>query len=64
MKIKDGNYKLTLQEPITVECSLFLIQCLQHDEVDRISIDEIQKHPFVSADMQERNLTKIKIGEF
>ena len=24
-KINDGRYKLTLQEPITIECSLFLI---------------------------------------
>ena len=27
-KINDGRYKLTLKEQITIQCSLFLIQCL------------------------------------
>ena len=62
-KINDGRYKLTLKEPITIECSLFLIQCLQSNEADRIPMEELQDHPFISAAMQGA-LTKMEIDSF
>ena len=40
-KINDGRYTLNLKEPITIECSLFLIQCLQSNEADRIPMEEL-----------------------
>lgn len=40
-KINDGRYTLNLNEPITIECSLFLIQCLQSNEADRIPMEEL-----------------------
>ena len=63
-RIEEGQYKLTLQEPITIECSLFLVQCLQHDEADRISVKEMKEHPFVSDCMQGSFLTDMDIGSF
>ena len=41
-KINDGRYNLALDEPITVECALFLTQCLQMNENERIPVDELQ----------------------
>lgn len=38
-RINRGNYKLYLKEPVSIECALFLTQCLQADENNRISVD-------------------------
>ena len=46
-KINEGRYSLRLTEPISVECALFLSQCLQTNESDRLNMDEIQNHPFI-----------------
>lgn len=40
-KINDGRYKVSLEEPITIECCLFLVQCLQMDENNRIPVEEL-----------------------
>ena len=40
-KINDGRYKVTLDEPLSIECALFLVQCLQMNENDRIPVEEI-----------------------
>lgn len=37
-KINKGDYTVVLKEPITVECSLFLTQCLQANEADRLNV--------------------------
>jgi serine/threonine-protein kinase ULK2 len=38
-KINEGKYMLKLDEPITIECALFLSQCLQTNENDRLNMD-------------------------
>lgn len=40
-KINEGKYMLKLDEPITIECALFLSQCLQTNENDRLNMDQI-----------------------
>ena len=64
LKIEDGHYVLKLQEPITIECALFLIQCLQYEESDRISIIEMQEHPFISDRNQGNLLTPLKLDSY
>ena len=38
-KINEGKYYLSLKEPITTECALFLTETMQFEEKDRISDD-------------------------
>lgn len=38
-KINDGKYVLKLEEPVTIECALFLSQCLQTNESDRLNME-------------------------
>jgi serine/threonine-protein kinase ULK/ATG1 len=38
-KINEGKYQVQTREPLSVECALFLTQCLQANESDRISIE-------------------------
>ncbi len=38
-KINEGKYQVQTKEPLSVECALFLTQCLQANESDRISIE-------------------------
>lgn len=47
-KINEGKYILQLQEPISIECALFLSQCLQTNESDRLSMEQIAEHPFIN----------------
>ena len=63
-KINDGRYTLNLNEPITIECSLFLIQCLQSNEADRIPMEELQDHPFISKTLEGNPLTGMSTEEF
>lgn len=49
-KINDGRYSVVLNEPLTVECALFLTQCLQSSEKDRIGMEELAQHPFIDFD--------------
>lgn len=49
-KINDGRYSVVLAEPLTIECALFLTQCLQSSEKDRIGMEELAKHPFIDFD--------------
>jgi len=46
-KINDGRYKVSLQEPICVQTCLFLIQCMQMNEGDRIPVEELTEHPYI-----------------
>jgi len=46
-KINEGRYSVTLVEPLSVECALFLTQCLQANEDDRIDMDQLAEHPFI-----------------
>lgn len=46
-KINEGKYMLKLEENISIECALFLSQCLQTNENDRLNMDQIAQHPFI-----------------
>lgn len=60
-KINEGKYTVQIKEPLSVECALFLTQCLQANESDRINIDDLLKHPFLQllkeADSEEVRCT-------
>jgi serine/threonine protein kinase len=60
-KINKGDYTLLLKEPITIECALFLTQCLQANEEDRIKVSELFDHPFTNftAENNEVPFTKL-----
>ena len=60
-KINDGRYKVSLDEPLSIECALFLLQCLQMNENDRIPVEEISLHPFINVDFLEKPLTPINV---
>ena len=60
-KINDGRYKVSLDEPLSIECALFLLQCLQMNENDRIPVEEISLHPFINTDFLEKPLTPINV---
>jgi serine/threonine protein kinase len=49
-KINKGDYTVGLKEPILIECALFLTQCLQANESDRITAEEIVNHPFLKLE--------------
>ena len=63
-KINDGRYKLSLSEPVCVETCLFLVQCMQMNEVDRVPINELGEHPFIAEDLMGNSLTLIDIEAF
>ncbi len=54
-KINEGKYSVQTKEPLTVECALFLTQCLQANESDRISIDELIEHPFMKLEKEDES---------
>jgi hypothetical protein len=51
-KINLGDYSLQLDEPLTIECALFLCECLQADENQRIDTNNICEHPFTKPIVQ------------
>lgn len=51
-KINAGKYVLSTKEPISIECALFLSQCLQANESDRIDDKELLEHPFLKSAME------------
>ena len=63
-KINDGRYKLSLQEPIYVETCLFLVQCLQMSENDRLPVEELSNHPYISEELINVPLTVLDIESF
>lgn len=46
-KINEGKYMVATKDPLSIECALFLTQCLQANEFDRISGEELLEHPFI-----------------
>jgi len=56
-KINDGKYELELTEPIAVECALFLVECLQFEEKERLADDKITLHPYVHFNKDSQLLT-------
>lgn len=66
-KINDGRYTLSLREPYTVECCLFLTQCLQTNEDNRISVNELIEHPFIQtgeATYENLHLSKLDLKKY
>ncbi len=47
-KINKGDYTVTLNEPVSVECALFLSSCLQANESDRLDVQDLVDHPFLN----------------
>jgi serine/threonine-protein kinase ULK/ATG1 len=62
-KINDGRYKVSCcaGEPLHVETCLFLVQCLQMAEKDRIPIEEMGDHPFIAEDLMTSDLNPLDI---
>lgn len=50
--LETGTYEFPAGCNISIECLLFIIDCLQYNEEDRISIGELAEHPFL-ADVDE-----------
>ena len=64
-KINDGRYKLsTNNEPIHIETCLFLIQCLQMNENERIPVEELSEHPFIAEELKTSELNELDIEGF
>ena len=63
-KINDGRYRLSLAEPVYVETCLFLVQCLQVREKNRILLGELQAHPFIAAELFANKLTPLDAERF
>lgn len=61
-KINKGDYTLFLQEPIAAECALFLADCLQANESDRINVPELLSHPFLAA--ADQDLTPLNKAKY
>jgi len=40
-------------EKLTLECILFLSQCLQHDEDERKCISDLMEHPYIHKPFEE-----------
>ena len=58
-KINRGDYPVkVIDESLTAECALFLAQCLQSDEAQRIEADQLLEHPFLKPDRQETDIDK------
>jgi serine/threonine protein kinase len=56
-KINKGDYTVVLKEPFTIECALFLTQCLQADEVKRMNVQQILDHPYIRQGNPKDDLT-------
>ena len=63
-KINDGRYKVSLEEPACVETCLFMVQCLQMNENDRIPVEELTEHPFINEGLINKELCPLDIEAF
>jgi len=54
-KIRKGDYALIIREKITIECALFLTQCLQANETERLSVEQLLVHPFLQLNKVDAN---------
>lgn len=54
-KINEGKYTVETKEPLSVECALFLTQCLQANETERINFDELERHSFLQLEKESEN---------
>lgn len=64
-RINDGRFKVSsATEPIKIETCLFLLDCLQALEQNRIKITELLLHPFISEEMSGSELHDINNTAF
>ena len=62
-KINAGKYSVKLpSEPLSIECALFLTQCLQQNEHDRVNMQEMVEHPFIDV-QSHASLTVLDLDE-
>ena len=57
-KINDGRYRVTFdqsEESIKIETCLFLLECLQSIEANRMSVDKLKHHPFIQEELKEKS---------
>lgn len=54
-KINEGKYTVHTKEPLSIECALFLTQCLQANESDRINMSDLMDHPFINTPNNTEN---------
>ena len=53
-KINDGRFRLTSEkEPIKIESCLFLLDCMQAIEENRIQMNKLFDHPFISEEYRD-----------
>ena len=46
-RINRGDYAIASKDAVSIECAMFLVDCLQADEVRRTSYERIKDHPFL-----------------
>lgn len=63
-KINEGKYLVSTKDPLSIECALFLTQCLQANELDRIDMLDLLGHPFVEAPELDIRLTTLDPGAY
>lgn len=63
-KVNDGRYQVATETPLTIECALFLTQCLQACEESRICGEELFEHPFVVQAAEDCLLTKFDYSSY
>ena len=65
-KIQDGRFKFKPYggEPIYIETCLFLLECLQIHELDRIAVDSLLSSPYICDDFMGIELHKLDQAKF
>jgi serine/threonine-protein kinase ULK/ATG1 len=55
-KVEASNYsfKDTIMDSLTLECILFMSQCLQHNENERKCVTELIHHPYLLKPFEEQ----------
>ena len=64
-KMKEGRYKVRSNgEPISIEACLFLLECLQIHEEDRIDVDLLLSSPFINEALSGVKLHELDHATF
>ena len=63
--IKDGRYKAkTSEQPVYIEIYLFLLECLQINEEDRMGVESLLMSPLVAEEFTDYELHEIDKANF
>ena len=60
-KINEGKYLVETKEGLTIECALFLTQCLQANESDRINMQDLKDNPFIAFDTDDLEMPRLTL---